>query len=164
MCPSKHNILNSSAVPLVIFSDQNFPSCLSENEINCVGIVRLENATLHNLADIAFEVFEKNALPSGTVVLLGNGSHLFRMGDAAYAYEWTQVVTRLSSKWQNHHFLPLPPMISTECQGSIVRDLLQLGVWISKVYQTTGTGLVEVCLGGAEGGGQLHHWAVPPLT
>ncbi len=84
MCTEEHPILGQSGPLVICMTDQCFVNYLSEN---CIGVVRLENVNLMELASIFLEIFEGRAIPNGSIVLLGSGSHLFRVGASAYTWE-----------------------------------------------------------------------------
>jgi hypothetical protein len=50
----------------VLFSDQNFISSMEADSGNCLNIVRLEDASLADLINIAKEMFERTTLPEGS--------------------------------------------------------------------------------------------------
>ncbi len=76
----EHCILSYNVPIAICISDQNFPACFSYKE-NCVPIIRLENSSLAELTDLLFKVFEQKNLPQGSVIMLGSGSILNRVGD-----------------------------------------------------------------------------------
>jgi hypothetical protein len=85
-CQISHKIGDKGPIT-VCFSDQNFVPFILDREGGCIAIVRLDNASLSELVDLSFEIFEKNPLPAGSVVLYGSGSYLFRAGVSVYARE-----------------------------------------------------------------------------
>ncbi len=66
-CNTEHSIVNNNPI-MVLFSDQNFPASLSSNNCRCINIVRLENATLFELLDIAKEIFGNTTIADGSTV------------------------------------------------------------------------------------------------
>jgi hypothetical protein len=51
-CIREHPVINSSPI-VVMFSDQNFVPTLAGNNETCIHVVRLKNATLHELGNLA---------------------------------------------------------------------------------------------------------------
>jgi hypothetical protein len=101
-CDSEHKIaeVKKEGQPVTLaFTDQNFVSALHGNEESCIGICRIENCSLMELADLVVEVFDGTNLKPGTVVLLGSVSHLHRVGVSLYARDWVTCITRLEKKW-----------------------------------------------------------------
>ena len=60
-CESRHRILGSDSLVGICVTDQNFPANLS-GKGNCISVVRLESASLPELADFCGELFN-NYLP-----------------------------------------------------------------------------------------------------
>ena len=73
-CPIRHEVMPPRSVthdkPVAFaFSDQNFTASLPSQSGDCLRIIRLENLSLLELADIAFELFEHTQPVVGTVFL-----------------------------------------------------------------------------------------------
>jgi len=143
MCPQEHPILNPEVPTAIVVSDQCFPTCLSGGGKNCVSIIRLENASLLELSDILQEVFAGAPLPPGTVIVMGSGSHLYRVGASAYASDWLRVMNSLAAKWKGITVCPLPPIIVSDCPGNFARDIGQLAVWLANQYKSRSDGMLE---------------------
>jgi hypothetical protein len=77
---------------IIMFSDQNFVPTLSCAYEKCINIVRLENATLIELFEIAMEIFENVSFPDGSIFMFGISSYLAGAGTSVYARDWTEVV------------------------------------------------------------------------
>jgi hypothetical protein len=121
-CDNEHEILGSS--PMVIcLSDQNFVPVLPADKGNCVNIVRIENASITELFEMGKETFHGKTLPEGSVILIGSASHLGRRGTSLYAGEWTSVVASASALWRGVHICPLIPLVISECQGNLTREI-----------------------------------------
>jgi hypothetical protein len=141
-CTREHNIIEK--VPVIIaLADQNFPATLGCDEGKCINIVRMENASLMELFEIAREMFASVSLPEGSVLLIGSASYLGRTGTSQYAKSWTEVVALSSSQWRGVRICPLIPFVLSECPGSIVRELAELAMWFDKIYDTDPQGLKE---------------------
>jgi hypothetical protein len=131
----------------IIISDQNFTPALLrdfENAAGCIAIVRLEDASLHDLADLVIEIFDKHAVPSGSVFLLGSASHLISAGVGSYVADWVAVNQRLNQKFKNINICPLIPILFEDSPGLIARELEILAMWLHKVYDTGIRGLSEL--------------------
>ena len=69
-----HSIWNGSGV--FILSDQNFPPALPTFDGKCISVIRVENGSLHDLADTFLQVMAGMPVPVGTLILLSSASHL----------------------------------------------------------------------------------------
>jgi hypothetical protein len=105
--------------------------------------VRVENATLLDLFEIAKEIFSNVSLPEGSIFMFGSASYLGRSGTSLYARGWTEVVALASETWRGIRICPLIPLILSECPGTIVRELSELATWLDRVYETNPQGLRE---------------------
>jgi hypothetical protein len=140
-CKKPHSIKEN--VPVTIcFSDQNFVPFIQNGKGGCIGIVRLEDATLSDLVDICFEIFDKYEFPAGSVIMFGSASYLFRVGVSLYTQNLIENGTRIGSRWRNVHYCPLIPILRESGPGSLARELEQLAAWIIRVYATNIDGLV----------------------
>jgi hypothetical protein len=142
-CDSPHHILNPLKPPVIVFSDQNFVSSLNGGPENCAAVVRAENSSLSELADLASEILEKVILPSGSVLLFGSGSHLYKGGVSQYASDWIHLRNRCSQKWPGANICPLIPLVRTDCPGSLARDISMLSAWLGRVYADNASGLLD---------------------
>jgi len=141
MCSEEHCILDQSKTTVVCFTDQNFPSTLSGNKDNCLAVMRMEDASLAELADLVIEVLTGSKIPTGTVLLIGSGSHLFRVGASAYAYDWIEMLSIVGSRFKGIRIIPAIPVVPGGCPGGLSRDIGQLAVWISQVYKNDACGI-----------------------
>jgi len=141
MCSSEHQVIVATKPTVLCLADQCFPSNLS-GEDNCVGVVRLENSSLAELTGITLEILEGKKLAPGSVILVGSGTHLFRVGASAYAWEWTQCVARLQNKLGSVNICPLIPIPPASMPGSFARDIGQLAVWLTDIYGKGTCGLL----------------------
>jgi hypothetical protein len=96
---NEHGVVGKDPV-IVMFSDENFVSKLDCNNDKCINVVRLENATLLDLFEIAKELFSNIALPEGSIFMFGSSSYLGRAGTSLYARGWTEVVALASDTWR----------------------------------------------------------------
>lgn len=139
-CKKEHVVPPPKMPGTVILCDQNFIP-VWPGDGTCVPVVRVENASLHELVDMMFEIFEHKNLPDGTVLLVGTASYLHRVGSSIYCREWTQAVSRLSRRWPSIRVGPLVPVIREDCPGGMARELFELAAWFSKMYQGLANGM-----------------------
>jgi hypothetical protein len=136
-CSGPHEIMSSTGPSAIILSDQNFvPAISHETDTGCIAIVRLEDASLQDLADLAVEIFEKKSVGTGSVFLLGSASHLIKAGVAAYAGDWLSINRQLNGKFKNISICPLVPLLFEDSPGLLARDLEILAMWLHNVYGT----------------------------
>jgi hypothetical protein len=95
---------------------------------------------------MALEMFGNMNLPEGSVFLFGSVSYLGRTGMSIYARDWSEVVALCTSKWRGVRICPLIPLVTSECPGTIVRELSELMNWYSNVYDSDPLGFHEVWL------------------
>jgi len=143
MCEDEHVLLDPSKPMVLVLTDQCFVGNLSGGVENCIGIVKLENGDLHELVDLAFEILEGKQIPPGSVLMLGAGSYLNRVGASTYAWDWVQCTNRIANKWRTVNVCPLIPRVTGACSGSFHREVGQLAVWLSQVYQGSTRGLSD---------------------
>ncbi len=138
-CKKEHRVIDNKLVT-ICFSDQNFVSTLAAENGQCIGIVKVENANLKELFELARENLANSKLPEGSVLLFGSASYLGRVGTTIYAKDWTSVVSLASGIWRGVHIGPLIPLIRSECAGSIIREICELSVWLHTVYENNDCG------------------------
>jgi hypothetical protein len=124
-CESNHQIMDKKPV-LFLFSDQNFVATVPGPNKDCLNVVRVENASLLELVNVAREILGNAPLPEGSILMFGSASHLSHMGTSAYARDWTEVVALSVETWHGVRVCPLIPLIVTDCTGTIVRELSEL--------------------------------------
>jgi hypothetical protein len=101
-----------------VLSDQNFIATMPGSEgKDCLKIVRIENSSLTELANIFLEIMEYKTVKPGTCILLTSLSHLSRVGAAAYAAEWRVAVNMLVSRWRECWFALSSHSISLRFQA-----------------------------------------------
>jgi hypothetical protein len=111
-----------------------------------LGIIRLENASLAELIDLALEIFDQLRPPIGSVLMVGSVSHLHVVGSAAYCADWASAVRRLECRWGGINICPLVPVIREDYPIGLARELLELASWLATVYSGTTRGLGDVWL------------------
>ncbi len=115
--------------------------------MNCVNVVRVENASLFELFETAKEILGNVTLPEGSIFMFGSVSYLSRMGTSMYAKDWTDITALSLELWHGSRVCPLIPLILTECAGSVTRELNELSLWFEDVYDSDPQGLHEVWRG-----------------
>ena len=99
----------------------------------CIGVVRVESASLEELVDLTFEIFGNQKFPAGSVFCLGSASHLHREGLTTYTQDWGRCVSRLARTLAGVQVCPLIPILTENCPGSLANDLVALASWYAKI-------------------------------
>jgi len=95
-CGTGHQMHDDSGKAVIIITDQMFaPAVPTVGGGNCMGIIRIEDATFTELAAFLKEHVVHN-LRSGSVVLVAAGTQLARCGVSAYCADLTAVVGDLT--------------------------------------------------------------------
>jgi hypothetical protein len=128
-CKAPHKIFENgtrdSGASIIIFCDQNFVTTLYGGN-SCVAIVRLEDGSLREIADLAIEVLERQSIPPGTLLLLGSASHLQHVGTTIFAQDWCQIVELLSEKLRNVKVIPCISILREDGPSSLGRQLIEI--------------------------------------
>ncbi len=163
-CTKEHDITDGGDGSVCyVLSDQNFvatvPGCEGKA---CLKIVRIENASLIELAGIFLEIFDGKPVKAGTCILLTSLSYLARVGAAAYAAEWRVAVNMLVGRWAGVLVCPVFPIHASELPGPLYGELLILHTWFRKMYSGTNQSLqsawdryAEILLEVSEGASSL---------
>jgi hypothetical protein len=134
-CNSPHSIIPSNGAGLVIIvSDQNFLSCVTGSNNNCVPTIRVEDSTLLELYDITQEILGRTPVPPGTLFLLGSLSHLVNVGTTIYAMDWLKAIQRFGDRWPSARVGPLTPVLREDSTGNTARHLVEIHFWFSQIY------------------------------
>jgi hypothetical protein len=134
-CGSEHKIIDNRYNNVIALSDQNFvPFIGGDGAGPCMGVVRVEDASLGELIDFFLEIFCDTKLPAGSVVLIGSATHLHRSGTSLYAREWVNCIAKLTNRWPDLRIAPLLPVIREDCPGELARQLGELAAWFLGVY------------------------------
>jgi hypothetical protein len=141
-CNQEHAIVGVKPIS-VCFTDQNFVASVPSKDGACVNIVRLENPSLLELLDMAKEIFASVRIPEGSVFLFGSISHLNRFGTSLYARDWVAFVAGASASWRGVHVCPLIPLVTSECSGSVTREICEMSTSFGTVYDSDNKGLHE---------------------
>jgi hypothetical protein len=139
-CATEHKILGNTPVTIA-FSDQNFVASIVGKEGSCLGIVRMEDASLSDLTDLSLEILGNVRVPEGSVLLFGSASFLSRVGTGAYTTDWVSLVAQIEKKWRGIRVCPLIPMILTECPGTLAREIAEIAAWFATIYENNPLGL-----------------------
>jgi len=148
VCPDSHSALVSregGKTPItLVLSDQSFPPIVEGGEgENCVRILRIEDGSLGEIVDLAMEMFPKG-LPGNSVVLLGSGTHLLRVGSSGYSRAWVESSGKLAKLCHSVQVCPLPPILSGPNPGRIFRYVGEVRCWVSNFFKSDVRGMEEV--------------------
>jgi len=145
-CEKEHLMTASKDPPIIVLTDQHMEPVVGGGCMDsCTATIRLENSSLSELGDILIEIFEgKQALRAGSVVLIGSFSHLAMVGAGKYANEWCKLVGRITKKFTGIQVCPMIPILSDNCEGSVVFELMMLGLWFSKIYMGNRSGMLNL--------------------
>jgi len=133
-CALPHSIVPTDGTGLVIaISDQNFSSSIT-GKTACIPVIRVEDATLHELFEFTLEVLGRTPIPNGTLFLVSTVSHLVKVGATIYCTDWQRIVGRFGDRWPNCRVGPLPPILREDSSGETGRNLVILRHWFSTVY------------------------------
>ena len=118
--------------PVFVVSDQCFPALTPpEGPGGCLAIMRMEDATLRELADLLLTQIRRQHLIRGTVVLIMSGGHLARVGAAQYALDLVEAVNILKKELPPASFVAHGPLMFTNglnCMGT-VRAVADVCYW-----------------------------------
>jgi hypothetical protein len=103
----------------------------------------VEDGFLGEISDIALEAFPQG-LPTNSVILLGSGTHLLRLGSAGYAQAWLAASQKLGRICHSVQICPLVPIFDCIGPGAVFRSLIELHCWYSKIFETDPRGLKDV--------------------
>jgi hypothetical protein len=147
-CKFEHPVLETKGgcnTPVtLVLSDQSFPPAVEVGEGgNCLRIIRIEDGLLGEIADLALEMFPRG-LPENSIVLLGSGSHLLRVGSSGYSRAWVECNGKLALLGKSVQICPLPPILTGPNPGTIYRSIVELRCWYAGVYGTDARGLTEI--------------------
>jgi hypothetical protein len=73
---------------------------------------------LGKIVDLAVEMFPMG-IPDNSVVLLGSGTHLLRVGSSGYSRAWLEISGKLPKLCHSMQVCPLPPTLSGPNLGRI---------------------------------------------
>ena len=104
--------------PVVFVTDQNFPAVLPSAGGRCLAIMRMEQATMDDLADMVIKLAKTVTIPESTVFVVGSLSHLSRVGTHRYAISCVNVRRRLSGAFKGVRVVPFSPPPSWRMQRS----------------------------------------------
>ena len=113
-CESGHGVPGDRS-GCFILTDQNFVANLSGavGAGGCIGIVRVEDSSLDELAEFLCELFGRGALSAGMVVCFGSGSHLHRTGATIYAQDWNRCNAKIMARFPS---IRVCPLIEGDCK------------------------------------------------
>ena len=143
-CPKEHAVLARDSPSCVCVSNQNFaPNLSGHGQPGCVGVARMESASLTELADFVLELFEKSRFPPGSVLCIGSASYLHRVGLTIYTMDWCKILNDLSSEIKGIQICPLVPVLNNSIPSSLAGDLIALAYWLIRRYEGSTLGLLH---------------------
>ena len=75
----------------------------------CLAIMRMEQASMDDLADMVIKLAKNVSIPETTVFVVGSLSHLSRVGTHGYAISCVNVRRRLSGAFKGVKVVPFSP-------------------------------------------------------
>jgi len=119
-----------------LLADQNFPPVVPDSiGMDCLVIIRVENGSLLELANVFLETFRGCSFGLGSLVLLSSATHLAWAGVAAYAEDFVRASRLLSGGLgagvSVRHGLPL--LLGGTNSPALIRSLFELGAWLSSL-------------------------------
>ena len=165
VCPVKHEVLRKKGGKsgglggggvddrtVLVLSDQNFPAALPSTDGMCLSVLRVEHASLNELADSFTELTKGGLLPEGSMLLLSSVSHLARVGTESYCLELVSVINRLRKVIGHSSFVSPGPFImgGGTNDKALIKSLIELYSWLSNLSEVAGICLLKmsylVCL------------------
>ncbi len=132
-CHNSHPLLGRDVKPVFILADQNFPAALPVNDGGkCIGIHRIEDASLEELAESFIAKTRCGWLPPGTTILLSAPGYLSWTGLAAYTEELASVASRIRKAIPhtcNIYHAPVTLLAGTN-DPALIRALAELAHWL----------------------------------
>ena len=129
-----HSIIpNDNSGFVILLSDQNFVPSMSGKE-TCIPVVRLEDANLSELVDLAMEILDRHNIPPGTVFMFNSVSHLSKVGTTKFTYDWLTACNKITHRWKQARTGPLPPVLREDSTSNVGRQLIELDSWFRRVY------------------------------
>jgi hypothetical protein len=136
-----HSVIGAEDGKPVVFvaTDQNFPPVLySKDKENCMAILRIEDGTIKDVSFAVSDLLKGIELPAGSVVLMGSMTSVAKLGAQSYAHKLSRSVRilgeRLGTRIGIHPLIPVP--ICGINNTRVVRNLLELDVWMEKIGET----------------------------
>ena len=121
---------NGEAVAFVV-SDQSFPANVpAMGEGECLRVMRVEDGSVHEIAEAFLELVKRKMVRPGSLVMLGSLTQLARVGTAFYAVEWCRARDRIMRELGDVLVVPWFPLLSDEAIGQhLVRSLAEFMDW-----------------------------------
>jgi hypothetical protein len=163
-CPKSHSVLEEGGRgggdgrPVVFVTDQNFPAVLPSAGGRCLAIMRMEQASMDDLADMVIKLAKNVSIPETTVFVVGSLSHLSRVGTHGYAISCVNVRWRLSGAFKGVKVVPFSPPPLGGCNDpELIRNMLDSCIWLAGTpgypLSVTQKVIVDMIMEDEEGGG-----------
>ena len=118
----------------------------------CLSVLRVEHASLNELADSFTELTKGGLLPEGSMLLLSSVSHLARVGTESYCLELVSVINRLRKVIGHSSFVSPGPFVmgGGTNDKALIKSLVELYSWLSNLSEVAGICLLKqsylICL------------------
>ncbi len=137
-CPRSHVVGQSEGQNRLVFilSDQCFPAMAPpEGGLGCLAIIRMEDGTLKELANLFVESIKCRSLPRGTVVAISAGGHIARVGVAGYAWDLIEAIDILKKALPPASFVAHGPIAFARGVGDMatIRAVADVCTWQAKL-------------------------------
>ncbi len=163
-CPKSHSVLEEGGRgggdgrPVVFVTDKNFPAVLPSAGGRCLAIMRMEQASMDDLADMVIKLAKNVTIPETTVFVVGSLSHLSRVGTHGYAISCVNVRRRLSGAFKGVKVVPFSPPPLGGCNDpELIRSMLDSCIWLAGTLgyplSETQKVIVDMIMEDEEGGG-----------
>jgi hypothetical protein len=137
----KHSVVgvdNGEPVVLVV-TDQNFPPVLYSSDGGaCIGVVRVEHASIRDIGFLVADLLDGVRLPAGSVILVSSVSDLARQGVSGYTEELTRTIRILREKQEKigskAQVGAVPPILLGGVNSfNLMRSILEVEAWAEKL-------------------------------
>jgi hypothetical protein len=127
-CENEHKLLEGGeGTECYCLTNQNFIATLPGSESkDCLKIIRIENASLVELANLFLEILERKNVKPCMCVLVSSLSYLAKVDAAAYVAKWRVCVNMLTCKWAGILVCPVFPIHTSAIPSNLFGELLIL--------------------------------------
>jgi len=145
-CNNEHEIRGKMAV---LLGDQGVPAiwpCAEDGK--CIVIIRIEDGTLSELADIGIKLLSRR-IAANSIIMLSAGSHLSAVGLSAYTSQLAEARLKLQAALQPGVRITHGPIFVTGYTKSLTWSgaVCNLMTWLISRHQLDPTGLYLVSIG-----------------
>jgi len=150
-CAKQHPLLGKDQRPVFVLADQTFPATATPVTGQCVAVMRMEDASLAELAENFIGRVRMNWLPAGTLVFIASGGQLARVGVAEYASELVKAIDLLKNSLPPRSVVSHAPVIllNGSVDSAAVRSLFDALNWLCALSDAGDTevlkGTMQAC-------------------